>query len=98
VFYASYLLGPGAFWWSFVLMIVAAAAMYAPYGPYFAFVRDWVPERVAGAATGLVNAFGGLGGFAGAYVVGWLTGFGSTGAWRSSMAGSQLIAPAEYTR
>jgi sugar phosphate permease len=98
VFYASYLLGPGAFWWSFVLMIVAAAAMYAPYGPYFAFVRDCVPDRAAGAATGLVNAFGGLGGFAGAYVVGWLTGSGSTGAWRSSMAGSQLIAPAEYTR
>jgi sugar phosphate permease len=98
VFYASYLLGPGAFWWSFVLMIVAAAAMYARYGPYFAFVRDCVPDRAAGAATGLVNAFGGLGGFAGAYVVGWLTGSGSTGAWRSSMAGSQLIAPAEYTR
>jgi sugar phosphate permease len=91
-FYASYLLGPGAFWWSFALMIVAAAAMYAPYGPYFAFVRDCVPDRMAGAATGLVNAFGGLGGFAGAYVVGWLTGSGATGAAFVFMAGSQLVA------
>jgi sugar phosphate permease len=32
-FYASYLIGKGHFWWSFVALIVAAMAMYAPYGP-----------------------------------------------------------------
>jgi nitrate/nitrite transporter NarK len=91
-FYASYLLGGDHFWWSFLALIVAAAAMYAPYGPYFAFVRDAVPDNVAGAATGLVNAFGGLGAFAGAYVVGWLTGSGARGAAFLLMAASQLAA------
>jgi sugar phosphate permease len=91
-FYASYLIGAGSFWWSFAALIVAAAAMYAPYGPYFAHVREVLPDRVAGAATGLVNAFGGLGGFAGAYVVGWLTGSGARGAAFALMAASQLAA------
>jgi len=91
-FYASYLIGGQHFWWSFVALIVAAAGMYAPYGPYFAFVRDAVPDRMAGAATGLVNAFGGLGGFAGAYFVGWLTNAGARGAAFLLMAASQLAA------
>src|SRR5262249_11600153 len=91
-FYASYLLGPGAFWWSFVLLIVAAVGMYAPYGPYFAFVRDCVPDRVAGAATGLVNAFGGLGGVPPCHLGGWFTGSGETGAAFVFMAASQLAA------
>jgi sugar phosphate permease len=91
-FYASYLIGPGSFWWSFAVLIVAAAGMYAPYGPYFAFVREVLPDRTAGAATGLVNAFGGLGGFAGAYLVGWLTGSGARGAAFALMAASQLAA------
>jgi sugar phosphate permease len=91
-FYVSYLLGTGSFWWSFAALIVAAAAMYAPYGPYFAYVREVVPDRVAGAATGLVNACGGLGGFAGAYLVGWLTGSGAKGAAFALMAASQLAA------
>ncbi len=91
-FYASYALGGAHFWWSFGALIVAAIGMYAPYGPYFAFVRDAVPDRVAGAATGLVNAFGGLGGFVGAYVVGWLTGSGARGAAFLLMAASQLAA------
>jgi hypothetical protein len=39
-----------------------------------------------------VNAFGGLGGFAGAYVVGWVTGSGARGAAFLLMAGSQLAA------
>jgi sugar phosphate permease len=93
-FYVSYLIGGAHFWWSFIALIVAAAAMYAPYGPYFAYVRDAVPDRVAGAATGLVNAFGGLGAFVGAYVVGWLTNAGAQGAAFLLMAVSQLVAAA----
>ncbi len=91
-FYASYLFGGQHFWWSFAALVIAAAGMYAPYGPYFAFVRDAVPDRVAGAATGLVNAFGGLGGFAGAYFVGWLTNADARGAAFLLMAASQLAA------
>jgi sugar phosphate permease len=55
-------------------------------------VRDAVPDRVSGAAIGLVNAFGGLGAFAGSYIVGWLTGGGATGVAFLLMAISQLIA------
>lgn len=77
-FYGSYQLGPGAFWPAFGLLILAAGAMYAPYGPYFALIPELVPRRVAGASMALVNSFGALGGFVGAYLVGWLNGaFGS---------------------
>jgi len=73
-FYASYLVGSGHFMVSFGLLIVAAGAMYAPYGPYFALIPELLPANVAGVGMGAVNAFGALGGFAGAYVVGLLGG------------------------
>ncbi len=46
--------------------------MYAPYGPYFAHISEFLPSNAAGAAIALVNSFGALGGFAGSYLVGWL--------------------------
>ena len=90
-FYVSYLIGAGSFWWSYVALIVAAAAMYAPYGPYFAFVPEFLPQNVAGAAMALINSVGALGGFVGTYVVGWLTGV-SNGTAFVFMAASQLAA------
>jgi sugar phosphate permease len=71
-FYGSYLLGPDNFWLSFPLLIIAGGAMYAPYGPYFAAISEFLPRNVAGASTGLINSFGALGGFLGSYLVGWL--------------------------
>ncbi len=71
-FFLSYRFGPGHFWIAYVLLIIAGACMYAPYGPYFALIPELLPRNVAGAATGLVNSAGALGGFAGAYLVGWL--------------------------
>lgn len=71
-FYGSYLLGPNHFWWSFGLLIVAAAGMYAPYGPFFALIPELLPGRMAAVAIALINAFGALGGFLGTYLVGWL--------------------------
>ena len=56
------------------MLIVAAGAMSAPYGPYFALIPELLPANVAGVGMGAVNAFGALGGFAGAYVVGLLGG------------------------
>ncbi|MBG0737875.1 MFS transporter [Paeniglutamicibacter antarcticus] len=79
-FFASYLIGPGNFVLSFVLLIVAGAAMYAPYGPYFAFIPEFLPADSAASAIGAINAFGALGGFAGAYVVGLLGGGTKSGA------------------
>lgn len=89
-FYASYLVGISNFSESFVLLIIAGAAMYAPYGPYFAFIPEVLPESVAAPAMGLINAFGGLGGFAGAYVVGALGGGTKSGAAFLFMAASLL--------
>jgi sugar phosphate permease len=73
-FYASYAVGRGDFGLSFVLLIIAGGAKYAPYGPYFAFIPEFLPANVAGPAMGAINAFGALGGFAGAHVVGLLGG------------------------
>lgn len=71
-FYGSYLLGPNHFWLSFMLLIIAAAGMYAPYGPFFALIPELLPGKVAAIAVALINAFGALGGFLGTYLVGWL--------------------------
>ncbi|MEU6133453.1 MFS transporter [Nocardioides sp. NPDC047086] len=92
-FYGSYLLGPDQFWLSFVLLAVAGGAMYAPYGPYFAQIPEFLPRNVAGAAIALINSFGALGGFAGSYLVGWLNGTtGSTDASFLLMAGCLALA------
>lgn len=71
-FYGSYLFGPEMFWPSFVLLVIAGGAMYAPYGPYFANISEFLPSAVAAPAIALVNSAGALGGFAGSYLVGWL--------------------------
>ncbi|MDQ2846143.1 MAG: MFS transporter [Actinomycetota bacterium] len=70
----SYLTRGGSFTVSFILLIVAAAGMYAPYGPYFAYIPELFPSADAAPATGMINAFGGLGGFVGTYIVGALGG------------------------
>lgn len=71
-FYGSYVLGPDRFWFSFVLLIIAGGAIYAPYGPFFAMLSELLPRSTAALAVAGVNAFGALGGFAGTYLVGWL--------------------------
>lgn len=71
-FYASYLMGPAHFWAGFVLLVIAAAGMYAPYGPFFAYIADSLPTNVAGGAIALINSMGALGSFAGAFAVGHL--------------------------
>jgi sugar phosphate permease len=73
-FAVSYATRGGSFTVAFVLIIVAAAGMYAPYGPYFAFISELFPARDAAPAIGMINAVGGLGGFVGTYIVGALGG------------------------
>lgn len=91
-FYGSYQLGPHHFWVSFVLLVIAAGGMYAPYGPYFALIPELVPQAVSGASMALVNSFGALGGFIGAYIVGWLQGGLGSGAAFLFMAAALLLA------
>ncbi|MCX6216595.1 MFS transporter [Spirosoma sp.] len=91
-FYGSYLAGANHFWISFLLLIIAGGAMYAPYGPFFAIIPELLPRNVAGGAMALINSFGALGSFIGAYIVGYLN--GSTGGFGTSylfMAGSLLL-------
>ncbi len=77
-FIASYATGGGSFVVAYVLLIIAAGGMYAPYGPYFATIPELFLASDAAPATGMINAFGGLGGFVGTYVVGLLGGAGSS--------------------
>jgi sugar phosphate permease len=91
-FYGSYLVGPGHFWLSFALLIIAGGAMYAPYGPFFAIITEILPKNVSGGAIALINSFGALGSFAGSYLVGYLN--GQTGGFSASyifMAGSLFL-------
>lgn len=73
-FLGSYLVGPGNFWLSYALLVIAGAAMYAPYGPFFAIIPEMLPRNVAGGAMALINAMGALGSFLGSWVVGYLNG------------------------
>ncbi|MFF7706628.1 MFS transporter [Pseudomonas sp. NPDC007930] len=84
-FYLSYALGTTHFWWSYALLVIAGACMYAPYGPFFAIVPEILPGNVAGGAMALINSMGALGSFAGAYLVGYLN--GTTG----SLSASYLL-------
>jgi len=73
-FYGSYIVGSSNFWLSYFLLVIAGGAMYAPYGPFFAIIPEILPRNVAGGAMALINSFGALGSFVGAYVVGYLNG------------------------
>jgi sugar phosphate permease len=70
--YAAVWLGPDKFWISYALLVVAGAALYTPYGPFFAAIAEILPKNVAGGAIGLINSLGALGSFAGSYLVGYL--------------------------
>ncbi|MGL9721718.1 MFS transporter [Symbiopectobacterium sp.] len=73
-FFTSYAIGAQHFWVSYALLVVAAACMYAPYGPFFALIPELLPKNVSGVSIGLINSFGALGAFLGAWLVGYLNG------------------------
>ena len=94
-FFGAYFLGTYNFWLSFVLLVIAGGALYAPYGPFFAVITEILPKNVVGGALGLINSIGALGSFVGSYLVGYLN--GNTGGFESSyilMACSLAIAAA----
>ncbi|MCM3787291.1 MFS transporter [Domibacillus indicus] len=91
-FLGSYMIGTSHFWLSFVLLIIAGGAMYAPYGPFFAIIPEVLPRNVAGGAMALINSMGALGSFAGSYFVGYLNGAtGGFGASYMFMSGSLFL-------
>ena len=91
-FVGSYWAGGSDFWLSFVLLVAAGGCMYAPYGPFFAWLSEIFPRNVAGGATALINSMGALGSFAGTYVVKWLNDWtGSPDVSYLSMAGALAL-------
>lgn len=91
-FYGSYVVGTSNFWLSYVLLVIAGGAMYAPYGPFFAIIPEILPKNVSRGATALINSMGALGSFVGSYVVGYLNGAtGNANASYIFMAGSLLL-------
>jgi nitrate/nitrite transporter NarK len=93
-FYGSYALGPAHFPLSFALLAVAGICMYAPYGPFFALMPVLLPRKVAGGAMALVNSVGAPGGFAGAYLVGFLGGAGGDPSRGFALMSAALLASA----
>lgn len=73
-FFGSYAVGANHFWISYALLVIAGAAMYAPYGPFFAIIPEMLPKNVAGGAMALINSMGALGSFFGSWFVGYLNG------------------------
>lgn len=92
--YGSYALGPSHFPLSFGLLTIAGICMYAPYGPFFSIVPELLPRNVAGGAMALVNSLGALGGFAGAYFVGFLGGSGGDPSRAYALMSAALLASA----
>ncbi|MBP1132355.1 MULTISPECIES: MFS transporter [Serratia] len=92
-FFGSYAVGANHFWISYTLLVIAGAAMYAPYGPFFAIIPEMLPKNVAGGAMALINSMGALGSFFGSWFVGYLNGAtGSPAASYMFMAIALLVA------
>lgn len=94
-FAALSVVGQGHFWFSFWLLVIAGAAMHAPFGPFWALIPELLPQNVTGGAIALINSMGALGSFLGSYAVGYL--HGATGDPHASyllMAGALVAAVA----
>jgi len=68
-FIGSWAVGANHFWVSYTLLVIAGAAMYAPYGPFFAIIPEMLPRNVAGGAMALINSMGALGSFFGLWAI-----------------------------
>ncbi|RPH28807.1 MFS transporter [Buttiauxella warmboldiae] len=91
-FLASWLVGADHFWVSYTLLVIAGAAMYAPYGPFFAIIPEMLPRNVAGGAMALINSMGALGSFVGSWFVGYLNGITGSPAASYIFMGVALLA------
>lgn len=68
--FGSFLCADHNFWAAYMFLIVAGGTMYASYGPFFAMISEMLPANVVGEVMALINSFGALGGFVGAWLVG----------------------------
>ena len=78
---------------SFALVCLAGAGFYSSLGPLWAIPTEYLQEKSRGAAAGLVNALGNLGGYFGPLVVGMMN--TRTGNFRAAfvtLGGSMVLA------
>ena len=61
------------FWISYGLLCLAIPGPFAAMAPFWSIPPETMPRPVVGPVIGLVNSIGNVGGFAGPYVVGWLS-------------------------
>ena len=80
--FVSFLVAGRSFPLAFASLVVGGAAMYAPYGPFWAILPERIPRPAVAEVMTLINSAGALGGFSGSYLVGWtraITGSSSVG-------------------
>jgi sugar phosphate permease len=70
--FSSFLFDGKSFPLAFASLVVGGAAMYAPYGPFWAIIPERIPRAVVPEVLTLINSSGALGGFFGSYLVGWM--------------------------
>jgi MFS family permease len=74
-----YVLAKNQIWISYACLVAAGFFLQAAAAPFWTIPPLLIPANVAGAARGVLNALGNLGGFVGPFVVGWcISQFGST--------------------
>jgi len=68
--FSSFLVAGRSFPLAFASLVIGGAAMYAPYGPFWAIIPERIPRSVIAEVLALINTAGALGGFSGSYLVG----------------------------
>ena len=58
----SFVLAQRSFAAAFVCLVIGAAGIYAPYGPFFAIIPERLPRSVAGETMALIKSCGAFGG------------------------------------
>jgi MFS family permease len=61
------------FWLSYGFLCLAIPGPFSAMGPFWTIASETLPKSIMALVVGLVNAFGNLGGYAGPYLVGWLS-------------------------
>jgi predicted MFS family arabinose efflux permease len=64
---------PHRIWLAYTLIMIAGLFFKAMQGPFWSMPSLVFPPGAAGGARGIINGVGNLGGFAGSWMVGWLT-------------------------
>ncbi|HEU5404099.1 MAG TPA: hypothetical protein VFU86_22275 [Terriglobales bacterium] len=68
----SFFLAEISFPLTFVSLVVCAAGIYGPYGPFFAIIPERLSRNVTAEVLAFINSSGALGAFFGTYLVGLL--------------------------